>query len=260
MELNLPHTQVWRTLKANKYKPYKIHVSHTLQPGDSIRRLDYCNWLLGKLNHDNDFLNKIVWSDESKFTNSGIFNRNTEHYWAVENPRQNRTRRPQQRFGVNVWMGMLGDRLIGPFMYDESLNGERYLNLLRTQVSEYLDDIPLNQLQHLWWQQDGAPAHNAAIVRNYLHQEFPNRWIGNGGVVEWPARSPDLSPLDYFLWGAVKNQIYKDTPRNIEQLKARLTNAFDAIPRRTIQRAVIHARKRAQLCFNLNGQLFEHLL
>lgn len=261
-ELNLSQSRVWRTLHQNRFKPYKIHVSHTLLPGDNLRRLEYCNWLLGRIENDENFLNNIIWTDESKFTNSGMFNRNTEHYWAVENPRQNRARRPQNRFGINVWMGILGNRLLGPVMYEETLNGERYLNLLRTYVSNYLDNnIPLNQLQHLWWQQDGAPAHNAAVVSNYLNQEFPNRWIGNRGVIEWPARSPDLSPLDYFLWGYVKNNIYKlDAPQNIEELRDRLQNAFDAVPRRTIQRAVQNARRRAQLCINQDGQIIEHLL
>jgi hypothetical protein len=38
----------------------------------------------------------------------------------------------------------------------------------------------------------------------FLYQEYPNRWIGRGGLRHWPPRSPDINPLDFFLWGYVK--------------------------------------------------------
>jgi len=53
----------------------------------------------------------------------------------------------------------------------------------------------------MFLQQDGAPAHNAIIVRQHLSQIFLNCWIGNHGDVPWPARSPDLMALDLFLLG-----------------------------------------------------------
>ncbi|KAG8289720.1 hypothetical protein J6590_098624, partial [Homalodisca vitripennis] len=46
--------------------------------------------------------------------------------------------------------------------------------------------------------QDGAPPHYGLHVREYLNNIFPNRLIGRRGSIEWPPRSPDLSPLDYF--------------------------------------------------------------
>ncbi|KAJ4442536.1 hypothetical protein ANN_04123 [Periplaneta americana] len=51
---------------------------------------------------------------------------------------------------------------------------------------------------------DGASPHFDRRVRNRLNATFPDRWIGRGGPVPWPPRSPDLSPLDFFLWGDVK--------------------------------------------------------
>ena len=47
--------------------------------------------------------------------------------------------------------------------------------------------------------QDGAPAHFARAPREVLDRWFPGRWIGRGGAVRWPARSPDLTPLDFYL-------------------------------------------------------------
>ncbi|KAJ4436416.1 hypothetical protein ANN_19049 [Periplaneta americana] len=63
-----------------------------------------------------------------------------------------------------------------------------------------LEAIPL-QLRQLWFQHDGAPAHYAFAVRNCINERFPYRWIGRSGSVQGPPRSPDLTPMDFFLWG-----------------------------------------------------------
>lgn len=36
--------------------------------------------------------------------------------------------------------------------------------------------------------------------RAFLNVHFPDKSIVNNRSIVWPARSPDLSPLDYFLW------------------------------------------------------------
>jgi hypothetical protein len=32
-----------------------------------------------------------------------------------------------------------------------------------------------------------------------LNEKFPNVWIGRGGPIHWPPRSPDLTPMDFFV-------------------------------------------------------------
>ena len=80
-------------------------------------------------------------------------------------------------------------------MYEGTLTGDRYLQFLRDVLENMLDDVPLNVVRDLYYQQDGAPAHNA----QYLNEMFPNQWIGSNGPIAWPARSPDFNPLDFFL-------------------------------------------------------------
>lgn len=258
--LNTSHQKVWRTLRRNRMKPYKIHVCQALHLGDNAKRIQWCNWLLGKVRVDANFLSKVLWTDECKFTNSGMFNRHNAHYWSSENPRQYRETRPQVRFGINIWIGMLGENLIGPYIYEENLTAERYERFLRTQLMDYLEDIPLNQLREIWWHQDGAPAHTSREARIALNELFPNKWIGKYGSIEWPPRSPDLSPLDYFLWGHLKNEVYQVMPTSLEQLRARIVHAIAQISRRSIRRAINNMLRRARLCLNQNGEQFQHLL
>ncbi|EFN65149.1 hypothetical protein EAG_00038, partial [Camponotus floridanus] len=42
--------------------------------------------------------------------------------------------------------------------------------------------------------------------------------------IEWPPRSPDLSPLDFFLWGYLKSKVYKTNPRNLNNLRRRIVD------------------------------------
>ena len=70
------------------------------------------------------------------------------------------------------------------------------------------------------FQQDGAPAHYKKEVRHYLNENLPNRSIRRRGSIEWPARSPDLTPLDFFFWGVMKINVYTRKIKNLVHLKA----------------------------------------
>ena len=59
---------------------------------------------------------------------------------------------------------------------------------------------------------------------------FPNRWTGRDGPTPWPSQSPDITPpLDFFLWGYVKDNVFWTPVPDITNLKARITDAFAAI-------------------------------
>jgi len=66
--------------------------------------------------------------------------------------------------------------------------------------------------------QDGGPPHFSFFMTDVLNARFPDAWIGRGRPIPWPPRSPDLSPLDFFPWGYIKNNVLADEIRNIQQL------------------------------------------
>ena len=65
------------------------------------------------------------------------------------------------------------------------------------------------QLERQWYQQDGATAHTAGTTRDWLRRPFEERLISSGEAHAWPAHSPDLTPMDFFLWGHLKLQVYR---------------------------------------------------
>lgn len=97
-----------------------------------------------------------------------------------------------------MWGGIIGNHLIGPYFIEENVTGISYLNFLQNELPILLENLPLNVRQTMWFQHDGAPPHYSRAVRRHLNTEFPNKWIGRGGPVGWPARSPDLTKPDFF--------------------------------------------------------------
>lgn len=181
--------------------PYHYQRTQELLPRDFPPRIELCRWILG---HQN-LLSKILWSDEATFTRNKVFNIHNTHFWNDENPRAVRRTNCQYRFSVNLWAGIIGNQLIGPIEMPNNLNSERYLDFLQNQLAGLLDEVPLRSRLGMYFQHDGAPAHFGRPVRNWLDENYPERWIGRGGPVSWPARSPDLNPLDYYFWGHMCN-------------------------------------------------------
>jgi hypothetical protein len=75
-----------------------------------------------------------------------------------------------------------------------------------------------------------APPHFGAIVRTALDERFPGRWIGRGGPINWPPRSPDLTPMDFFVWGYIKVIVYSEEVESLPDLRRRTTAAIAAVP------------------------------
>ena len=79
------------------------------------------------------------------------------------------------------------------------------------------------------FQQDGAPPYWGLIVRDFLNETFPNRWIGRNGSAPWPPRSPDITPLDFFLWSYVKDRVYRTPVRDVETLQSRIIEVLATV-------------------------------
>ncbi|GFU97499.1 transposable element Tc3 transposase [Trichonephila clavipes] len=71
----------------------------------------------------------------------------------------------------------------------------------------------------LWFQQDGATCHITRATIDLLKETFGDRLISRFGPVNWPPRSCDLTPLDYFLWDYVKSLVYVDKPQTPDHLE-----------------------------------------
>ncbi|GBM40710.1 hypothetical protein AVEN_159677-1 [Araneus ventricosus] len=114
----------------------------------------------------------------------------------------------------------------------------------------------------MWFQHGGVPPHFSLDVWRALDAKFPQRWIGQGGPTHWTACSPDLSSLDFFLWGHLKSFIYESPIESDEDLVARISVAASAIREMSgVFEKVRHSlRRRCNTCITAGGRSFEQFL
>ena len=177
-------------------------ITQKIKHDDKHKRLTFAASVLDKIDENNSYFDHICFSDESIFQISEKVNRLNCRIWGSENPSvvfQHECDSPK----VNVWCGLMKNRVIGPFFFAEpTATARTYLDMLELYV---VPQLPAGTI----YQQDGAPPHYALEVRKFLNDNFPGQWIGRGSeTIAWPPRSPDLTPLDFFLWGFVKDQVY----------------------------------------------------
>ena len=75
-----------------------------------------------------------------------------------------------------------------------------------------------------------VPIHFGVLIqlRNQLNVTYPNRWDSRRAPVPW---SPDLTPLDYFLWGSMKCMVYGTPVTSEEDVIARVHGAIESLTR-----------------------------
>lgn len=258
--MNVSRRSIGRIIKKYKYHPYRTILHQALSNEDFDNRLDFCMWVMEKSGQNENFFNFVMFSDECTFHNNGLVNRHNFHYYSDENPHLLRQIDHQHRWSINVWAGILDNKIIGPHFFQGALNGEMFERFLRDNLPMLLDDIPLEIRRTMWLQLDGAPAHFHRNVRAFLNIQYPNRWIGRGSAQNWPARSPDLTSLDFFLWGYTKNIVYNIPPTTAEDMQQRITDVFATITPEMLRNVNESFEKRVRACIQVNGQHFEHLL
>lgn len=262
LQLNVSSKTVWDILKENLLYPYHIQRVQALLANDYPLRMNFCRWFSEMTTNNPHFAASVLFTDEANFSRDAIMNFHNNHLWAQENPHATVETRFQHTFSVNVWAGIIGDYLIGPFFLPQRLNGETYCHFLRNDLPALLEEVPLGIRRQIWFMHDGAPPHFALIAREFLNNNYPARWIGRGGPQLWPARSPDLNPLDFFLWGYLKSLVYTTPIENLEDLQNRILRGCDII-RNTpgiFERVRQSMRRRTDGCLMAGGAHFEHLL
>lgn len=261
-QLGIPHQTVWRIARMYNFKAYHHQPVQELLPRDYDPRVEFCTFMRGKLLDDPSFLKYVLFTDESCFTRAGVFNSRNEHHWAQSNPHSMTSRSFQRQFAINVWAGIVGTHIIGPFRLPNRLTSVEYLNFLENDLPSLLEEVPLEIRRNMWYLHDGAPPHSTRQVTEFLNEYFLGRFIARFGDYTWPPRSPDLNPLDFFFWGHLKQLVYSRPVETEEELWNRILTSARAISsKRGIFRNVRdNFKKRITLCIREEGKHFEHLM
>ena len=259
--LGIPKSSFNRiTLRELNFHPYRIRIRHALQEGDFHRRLQFCYWFLEQC-RDPDFIRLVVIGDEAAFSMNGEVNtKNVVRYAPKGEPPAFNYDRSNSREKINVWVGLCGDgTIIGPYYFDGNVNGNEYLQMLNALVIPELALNYLLEFNRLWWFQDGAGPHRHGDVLERLVEIFHNRFVALNHAIEWPARSPDLTPCDFFFWGYLKSQVFTSPPPSIEALRLRITENVDLLRAKPefILNSFRSMQRRANICIERGGRHVE---
>ena len=255
-EIGIKRTSLHKILTKLHMRPYIPRLIHGLLEDDPDRRSQFCQQFVRMCEDNPTFVDEIVWTDEATFKLSGHVNRHNCVYWSDTNPQFTITSQLNQP-GITVWAGISSDGIVGPQFFDGTVTGERYLDKLRNVIVPALKQRP--DFNKLYFQQDGAPPHYATAVQNLLDETFPDKWIGRRGPIEFPPRSPDITPMDFFVWGVIKDSVYSRKPRSVEDLRQFVIDAFANLDHDLCTKVCHSVVSRCRECIEAEGLQFEYL-
>ena len=103
------------------------------------------------------------------------------------------------------------------FSLSLGLKSNAYMELLITVVKPWITSAA-NGRPYVW-QQDSAPCHTSRKCKKWLSANLNDYTIPN----VWPPNSPDLNPMDYYVWGTAN--------RHASTTKAQLVDRIKTLPR-----------------------------
>jgi hypothetical protein len=180
----------------------KLH-SNCMIPTDKTARAEFCIPLINIMNTDPNILYKLMMSDEAKFHLSCYVNKQNSETGTTNDP-------PLHCAKVTVWCGMsaYGNRAV-------TLTSEWYR--IKLEMLEADDET---------WFQQTAPQRtqlgNQWTIS--LRAMLPGNLISRFGNNAWPSTSPDLTALDFFLWGYETCKVYVNKPHTITEVKEHIAN------------------------------------
>ena len=126
-----------------------------------------------------------------------------------------------------------------------TVNGARYRNMITQFFLPKLDDI---DVANMWFQQDNATCYIANETIQLLHETFPSRIFSRFGDQKWPPRSCDLIPLDFFLWGYLKSNVYINNTTTTCALQEEIKHCINEIQPQLCRKVMKNFDERVGMC------------
>ncbi|GFU62878.1 ADAM 17-like protease [Trichonephila clavipes] len=208
-----------------------------IHQNDHQARRRFVEWAQNEIAVVPDFYKRILFGDEAHFWLNGYVNKQNCRIWSEANP-QVYVEAPLHPEKLTVWCALWAGGIIGPYFFknDEghnvTVNGDRYRAMI---TNFFIPELNNHDVQELWFQQDGATCHTA---RATIDLSFGDRLISRFGPVNWPPRSCDLTPLDYFLWGYVKSLVYADKPQTLDHLEDNIRRVIADIRPQMLEKVI----------------------
>ncbi|GFY26192.1 DUF4817 domain-containing protein [Trichonephila clavipes] len=157
-----------------------------------------------------DFHKRILFSDEAHFWLNGYVNKQNCRIWSEANP-QVYVETPLHPEKLTVWCALWA----GGILLQKRRRPQRAVVPTRRR-----------NMSH-------SSCHN-----RLLKDTFGDRQISRFGPMNWPPRSCDLTPLDYFLWGYIKSLVYEDKPQTLDYLEDNIRRVIADIRPQMLEKVI----------------------
>lgn len=272
---SLVHLVMKKEMKLFFYRRRQVQF---LREEDYVARVYFARFCLRSIHENSMRADLIIFSDEVLIGLNPHHNRQNSGKWQRKGMQDRAGQLTQKKTfskKVHIWVGLnFHVGVIGPVFVDEiqdeslvgkdlgktpnSLTGPKYKVMLEKYVlPEIRSKLPASmRFNSFWWQQDGASVHCTLSVMDYLASEFGTRVIARKALHEWPARSPDLSPLDYGFWSLMRKKVTDAHPNTLDEVKLAVRSACRSL-NENVKRIISDFVVRLRACENCQGQHFD---
>lgn len=176
----------------------------------------------------------VIFSDEKKFNLDGPDG--YHYYWHDKRVKEiNYSKRVQGGGSIMIWIGLSYKSLTPVYFISTKMNSVKYTVLLQRALVPFSRSI---YNENFIFQHDNAPCHRARNTKNWLEEN-------NINTLEWPARSPDLNPVEN-LFGIICKDVYKNGKQfqKVNDLKNAIISSVEKIPKETLENLINSMQKR----------------
>ena len=235
---------VRRILRVNSIQHVRIRPSLVLPPRILANRLAFArshvSW--SQLTWD-----RVIFTDEKKFNLVG----NDSHIsaWSLRHQRYEVSVIQPSQASLMVWGAISSLGTLHLLCTDPSITAATYVDMLENDFFNAMDyDLPADMI----WMHDNAPAHRAAHTKEYFERKGME-------VLQWPARSPDLNPIEN-VWGILSQRVYAHgkTFNNTTYLWEAVSAEWRQIKQETIKNLYNSMPKRMVDALQANGKRIKY--
>ena len=215
----------------------------------SHHRLARLRWAMNRCHFREPQWRKIIFTDESRYLLRPVDGRLRVRRYRGEFLREDLVSEvtPHGGGSVMVWGAICCDGRSRLIVLPGSLNGQRYRQVLENHLIPWAEAL-LGPRETAWrLQDDNAPPHRSQAVREFQEASRIRR-------IDWPARSPDLNPIEH-LWDEVGRRVKQrdPPPASLAQLANALREEWEAVPQSIIRHLILSMPRRVRQVLQARG-------